>query len=57
MNADQIAEVIFNKTVSPRWVRQVVAPTMKMALGHSTVVWWERDVLNWLNEFRRGGGQ
>lgn len=52
LNANKIAQELFSETVSPRWVRQNVAPEAKMVLGHSTVLWWEQDVIDWLESVR-----
>jgi hypothetical protein len=52
LNASKIARDLFSETVSPRWVRQNVAPEAKLVLGHSTVVWWEQDVIEWLESAR-----
>lgn len=49
LTAAQVAEFIFNNTCSPQWVRRTVAPEHKVRLGHSTVRWWENDVLAWLD--------
>ena len=46
LNAAQVAEVVFNKTVSTAWVRRMVPG--KIVLGHSTVRWYELDVLAWV---------
>jgi hypothetical protein len=57
MNGKQIAENIFNNTVSSQWVRRNVAPEKKITLGRSTVMWWERDVIAWLDAAQIGGTQ
>lgn len=41
---------IFSDAVSEWWVRRYVAPSKKIKLGHSTVGWYEHDVLEWLDE-------
>lgn len=46
LNAAQVAEVVFSKTVSTAWVRRMVPG--KIVLGHSTVRWYELDVLAWV---------
>lgn len=51
MSATQVAEELFHGTVSPTWVRRNVPH--KITLGHSTVRWWEADVLRWL-EIKKG---
>ena len=57
MCAEEVAALIGGKT-SPAWVRRNVP--YKLELGHSTVRWFEADVLAWLEERRRaaisGGG-
>lgn len=50
LTAQQIATEIFNMPSRERWVRQTVAPAKKIRLGHSSVFWWEQDVLDWINE-------
>ena len=48
MTAKQVAEGIFGGSVSAAWVRRTVG--YKRRLGHSTVRWFESDVLAWINE-------
>jgi hypothetical protein len=50
MTAAQVAAELFCGTVSGAWVRRNVP--YKIVLGHSTVRWWERDVLDWIAERR-----
>lgn len=50
LTAAQLAAQLFNGTVSPAWVRRHVP--YKLALGHSTVRWYEVDVRTWLEERR-----
>lgn len=50
LTAEQIASELFGGTVSPAWVRRHVPH--KLRLGHSTVRWFEADVLAWLVERR-----
>lgn len=52
LDALQIATEIFNNPKRSRWVRQTVAPTKKITLGHSSVFWWEHDVFEWINQNR-----
>lgn len=52
LTARQIATEIFSDPKRERWVRQTVAPESRLILGHSTVMWWEQDVLNWLDSKR-----
>ena len=40
---------IFRDGVSEWWVRRNVAPDKKIRLGHSTIAWWEYDVLQWID--------
>jgi len=54
MTAAQVAETLFSGTVSAAWVRRQVP--FKVVLGHSTVRWFERDVLSWLVSQRRTRG-
>ena len=46
LTAAQVAAELFNQTVSPAWVRRHVPH--KVVLGHSTVRWYEHDVLTWI---------
>ncbi len=46
LKAPQIAAELFHGTVSAAWVRRVVPG--KLRLGHSTVCWYECDVLAWI---------
>lgn len=55
LTADEIAEEIFRSKVSAWWVRKNVAPAKKVVLGHSTVMWYEHDVREWVDS-RRGAG-
>ena len=50
LNAQQVAELIGN--VSAVWVRRNVPH--KLTLSHSTVRWFECDVLDWLERLREG---
>ena len=49
MNAMQVATIVFNGGRSAQWVRRTVAPEKKVRLGHSTLLWWECDVLEWID--------
>jgi hypothetical protein len=53
LSAQQIATEFFSDTRKEKWVRKTVAPTRRMRLGHSTLRWYERDVMEWLDG-RRG---
>lgn len=46
LTAAQVATELFFGTVSPTWVRRHVTP--KVVLGHSTVRFYEHDVLHWI---------
>jgi predicted DNA-binding transcriptional regulator AlpA len=48
MTAQQVADMIGG--VSDAWVRRTVPN--KLALGHSTVRWFQTDVVNWLESLR-----
>jgi predicted DNA-binding transcriptional regulator AlpA len=48
LTADQVGALIGG--VSPAWVRRNVPN--KLALGHSTVRWYELDVRQWLESRR-----
>ncbi len=50
MNAEEIAAILLSGTKSPRGVRQCVAPSKKLVFGHSTVRWWEADVIAWIDQ-------
>ena len=52
LDAREIARGIFRGTVSAEWVKRNVAPERKLRLGHSTVRWWEHDVLSWIERQR-----
>lgn len=52
LTPQQVADVLFNGTVSAAWVRRHVP--YKVVLGHSTIRWYEHDVRRWIDE-RRGG--
>jgi hypothetical protein len=46
LTAAQASAELFDGTVSPTWVRRHVTP--KVVLGHSTVRFYEHDVLDWI---------
>lgn len=50
LRAADVAEEVFSGAVSEWWVRRNVAPTKRIRLGHSTVVWYEGDVRAWLQQ-------
>jgi hypothetical protein len=43
---------LFRGKVSAQWVRRNVRP--KIRLGHSTVMLYKRDVLDWIEQRREG---
>ena len=50
LTAVQVAELLFNNTVSSAWVRRNVPH--KLVLGHSTTRWFEYDVQAWIETQR-----
>lgn len=46
MTAQEIALEIFCGRTSPEWVRRTLP--QKIRLGHSTVRWWESDVIEYI---------
>lgn len=46
MTDSQVAEQKFQGAVSTQWVRRNVRP--KVRLGHNTVMFYERDVDDWI---------
>ena len=50
MNAQQIADELFHGHVTAAWVRRNLPG--KIVLGHSTVCWYEDDVLRWIQDRR-----
>lgn len=53
LTADQVARECFAGHVKAQWVRRNVRP--KVRLGHSTVLWYEHDVRDWIEEHRQEG--
>ena len=47
MNAEDIAGKLLGGSRSPCWVRRNVPG--KMDLGHRTKMWWEYDVIEWID--------
>lgn len=45
-----IRREIFSGQVSEWWIRRNVAPAGKIRLAHSTVMWHEQDVHDWIAE-------
>lgn len=52
LNARQIRQQIFAGSRTERWIRKNVAPSKRIRLGHSTLLWYERDVFVWVDEAR-----
>lgn len=52
MSAREIRNVVFAGTRSERWIRQHVAPKARQRFGHSTLRWYESDVVAWLDGAR-----
>lgn len=52
MFAAEIAKEVFAGLRTEAWVRRFVAPAAKLRLGHATVVWFEADVMAWLEAHR-----
>jgi predicted DNA-binding transcriptional regulator AlpA len=52
LDAREIARDLFGGSVGVEWVKRNVAPDRKLRLGHSTVRWWEHDVLSWIERKR-----
>lgn len=52
MSARQIRNLVFAGSRSERWICRHVAPKARQTFGHSTVRWYERDVVAWLDSAR-----
>ena len=52
MTASEIAEEVFRNHKSPEWVRRNLPG--KIAIGHSTVMWFEDEAWEWVNSRREG---
>ena len=50
MNAEDIAGQLLGGHVKADWVRRHVPG--KMDLGHRTKMWWESEVIEWINSTR-----
>lgn len=48
MNAETVARECFDSQVGAKWVKQNVPN--KVRLGHSTVLWFRDDVLEWIQK-------
>lgn len=53
MTAREIAEQIFGGHKSGEWIRRTIPN--KVVLGHSTVMWYEADVWEFIESRREGG--
>lgn len=51
LSAEQVATDLLHSSLSPAWVRRNLPH--RIELGHSTVRWFETDVMAWI-EARRG---
>lgn len=51
---DEVRREFFHDRKSAWWVRRNVAPNQKIRLGHSTVAWYEEDIVAWLNALKGG---
>jgi len=51
LNAKQVAEDLFHGQVGEAWVRRNL-DHLKVTLGHSTVCFYEYDVLAWIDKQR-----
>ncbi len=47
MNAYHVAEQVYGGARGPKWVLRNVPG--KMTMGHRTVMWWEYDVIAWID--------
>ncbi len=54
MSPAEVAADLFDGKVTAQWVRRNVRP--KVALGHSTVLFYEHDVRRWLERRRTEEG-
>ena len=52
MNAHHVAEQLYSGERSPKWVLRNVPG--KMNLGHRTKMWWEYDVIAYINSTKEG---
>ena len=47
MNAEDVAGQLYSGERTPKWVLRTVPG--KMNLGHRTKMWWEFEVIEWIN--------
>jgi hypothetical protein len=45
---DEIRREFFGDRISAWWIRRNLAPDKKIRLGHSTIAWYEHDVVAWI---------
>jgi hypothetical protein len=49
---DDVRREFFHDRKSAWWIRRTVAPNKKIRLGHSTVAWYEDDIVAWLDALK-----
>lgn len=52
MKAYHVAEQLYSGERSPKWVLRNVPG--KLNLGHRTKMWWEFEVIEWINSTKEG---
>ena len=52
MTAHEVSREIFGSYRPPEWVRRNVPG--KISFGHSTVMWYQKDVIEWIKSLREG---
>ena len=52
MDAKDIASDVYRGRVTACWVRRHVPG--KMTQGHRTVIWWQYEVLQWIDSTKEG---
>ncbi len=53
MNAYHVAEQVYGGQVGADWVRRNVPG--KITMGHRTVLWWEFEVIEWIDSNKEEG--
>lgn len=53
LTSEEVAAELFRGQVKPQWVRRNVRP--KVRLGQSTVMFYEADVRDWIEQRRKEG--